>query len=43
MPTTDLQSLFKSLLLDHLATSKEDIESAVFPGSSAAAYIDDLV
>ena len=42
-PTTDMRSLFKTVLRDHLGTEMNKIDSIVFPASSAAAYLDGLV
>jgi uncharacterized protein (DUF1501 family) len=42
-PTTDLRSIAKSVLRDHLGVAAKYIESDVFPGSSAAPWIADLV
>jgi uncharacterized protein (DUF1501 family) len=43
MPTTDLRSLMKSVLRDHLEVPQKQLESAVFPDSGAAGYLADLV
>ncbi|MEM1173509.1 MAG: DUF1501 domain-containing protein [Pseudomonadota bacterium] len=42
-PTTDLRSVFKSVLEDHLQLSRGFIESDVFPDSRDAASIRDLL
>lgn len=42
-PTTDLRSVAKSVLRDHLAIDAKFIDSQVFPGSAAAPYIHGLV
>jgi uncharacterized protein (DUF1501 family) len=42
-PTTDLRSVMKSLLRDHLGLPKPFIDSTVFPDSAAAPYLPDLV
>jgi len=43
MPTTDLRSLIKSVLRDHLEVPQALLESQVFPDSVAAGYMTDLV
>jgi uncharacterized protein (DUF1501 family) len=42
-PTTDMRSVMKSLLRDHLGVPRIKIETEVFPDSGAARYIDGLV
>jgi uncharacterized protein (DUF1501 family) len=42
-PTTDLRSVFKTVLRDHLAVPQPHIESQVFPDSKAAPYVADLM
>lgn len=42
-PTTDLRSVAKSLLRDHLGLAPKFIDTEVFPGSAAAPYIANLV
>jgi uncharacterized protein (DUF1501 family) len=42
-PTTDLRSLMKSVLHDHLQVSTKQLDSQVFPDSGKAGYIADLV
>ena len=42
-PTTDLRSVFKTVLRDHLAVPQRHIESQVFPDSKAAPYVADLM
>jgi uncharacterized protein (DUF1501 family) len=42
-PTTDLRSVIKSLLRDHMGVAPAMIERDVFPDSSAAPYITGLV
>ncbi len=43
MPTTDLRSLIKSVLRDHLQVPQKQLETEVFPDSAAAGYLTDLV
>jgi uncharacterized protein (DUF1501 family) len=43
MPTTDLRSLMKSVLRDHLQASPRQLDAEVFPHSSGAPYLPDLV
>lgn len=43
MPTTDLRSLMKSVLRDHLQVPQKQLDAEVFPDSSAAAYLPNLV
>jgi uncharacterized protein (DUF1501 family) len=43
MPTTDMRSLFKTVLRDHLQISQHSIESDLFPQSSGADYIHNLM
>jgi uncharacterized protein (DUF1501 family) len=43
MPTTDLRSLMKSVLRDHLGVPQKQLESQVFPESAAAGYLPELV
>jgi uncharacterized protein (DUF1501 family) len=42
-PTTDLRSVGKSVLRDHMGLAARFIDSEVFPGSAAAPYLDNLV
>lgn len=42
-PTTDLRSVFKTVLRDHLAVPQPHIESQVFPDSKGAPYVADLM
>lgn len=42
-PTTDLRSLFKSVLLEHLAVPRGFIEDTVFPDSRAAAPLEKII
>ena len=42
-PTTDLRSVFKSVLRDHMGISNERLERDVFPGQVAVPDIADLV
>lgn len=42
-PTTDLRSVMKTLLRDHLGIPQKHIERDVFPESGTAGYIDRLV
>lgn len=42
-PTTDLRSVFKGVLADHLLISTAYIERAVFPDSAGAKPIDNLI
>jgi len=43
MPTTDLRSIMKSVLRDHLQVPAQQLDANVFPDSSAARYLPDLV
>jgi uncharacterized protein (DUF1501 family) len=43
MPTTDLRSLMKSVLRDHLEVPEKLLDTAVFPDSAAAPYLPDLL
>ena len=43
MPTTDLRSLFKTVLADHLGVPTSLIEHEVFPDSATARLIQDLI
>ena len=43
MPTTDLRSLVKSVLRDHLQVPAKQLESKVFPDSGGAPYLPDLI
>jgi uncharacterized protein (DUF1501 family) len=43
MPTTDLRSLMKSVLRDHLGVPQKQLEAAVFPDSASAGYMTNLV
>jgi uncharacterized protein (DUF1501 family) len=42
-PTTDLRSVLKGLLKDHLRVDEAQLASAVFPGSAEAKPMADLV
>jgi uncharacterized protein (DUF1501 family) len=42
-PTTDLRSVIKSVLRDHLGVSPALIDREVFPDSGAAPYLQGLV
>jgi uncharacterized protein (DUF1501 family) len=42
-PTTDIRSVMKSVLRDHLGVPQRHLEQTVFPGSAAAGYLDGLV
>jgi uncharacterized protein (DUF1501 family) len=42
-PRTDLRSLFKGVLAEHMAVPKSALESAVFPDSTAAAAMNGLI
>jgi uncharacterized protein (DUF1501 family) len=42
-PTTDLRSLMKSVLRDHLQVSTKQLDSQVFPDSGKVPYLQDLV
>ncbi len=42
-PTTDLRSVMKSLLRDHLGVPQRHLDADVFPGSAAARYLGNLV
>ncbi|HAJ77244.1 MAG TPA: Tat pathway signal protein [Gammaproteobacteria bacterium] len=42
-PTTDMRSLFKTVLRDHLQLPQANIESELFPDSADAAFIANLV
>jgi uncharacterized protein (DUF1501 family) len=42
-PTTDLRSLMKSVLRDHLQVSQKQLDAQVFPDSGAVPYLQDLV
>jgi uncharacterized protein (DUF1501 family) len=43
MPTADLRSLFKSVVADHLHVPQAFIEHAVFPDSSSAKPMRDII
>jgi len=43
LPTTDLRSLFKTVLADHLELPADFIESEVFPESGAARPLENLI
>jgi uncharacterized protein (DUF1501 family) len=43
MPTTDLRSLMKSVLRDHLQVAAKQLDAQVFPDSGAAAYLPQLI
>jgi len=42
-PTTDMRSLFKTVLRDHMGTTGSVIETSIFPDSTAAGYLSGLV
>ena len=42
-PTTDLRSVMKSVLRDHLSVPQRHLDTEVFPDSGAARYLDGLV
>jgi uncharacterized protein (DUF1501 family) len=42
-PTTDLRSILKGLLRDHLRVDERHLEAAVFPDSTAARPIQGLL
>jgi uncharacterized protein (DUF1501 family) len=42
-PTTDMRSIFKTVLHDHLHVSKQSLEDDVFPSSKDAGLIPDLL
>ena len=42
-PATDLRSLYKGILRDHLGITKADLESRVFPASRAAPAMNGLI
>jgi uncharacterized protein (DUF1501 family) len=42
-PTTDLRSVFKSVLADHLSLAKSHIDNVVFPNSASAKAIEGLI
>jgi uncharacterized protein (DUF1501 family) len=42
-PTTDLRSIFKSILIDHLGLDQGFVDRRVFPGSAAAPPLDGLL
>lgn len=42
-PTTDLRSVAKTVLRDHMGVTSKFIDTQVFPDSSAAPYLDKLV
>jgi uncharacterized protein (DUF1501 family) len=42
-PTLDIRQIFKGILIDHMAVSKQAIEALVFPNSEAAAPIRGLI
>ena len=42
-PTTDMRSVVKSVLRDHMQVSKRLLDESVFPDSGAAAYLSNLV
>ena len=43
MPTTDLRSVFKSLLAEHLLLSESFIEESVFPDSAGARLLSGII
>jgi uncharacterized protein (DUF1501 family) len=43
MPTTDVRSLMKTVLRDHLQVPQKLLDSTVFPDSAAAPYLRDLI
>jgi len=42
-PTTDLRSVFKSVLADHLSLAESHIDNVVFPNSASAAAVGGLI
>ncbi len=42
-PATDLRSVYKGILRDHLGITKADLESRVFPASRAAPAMSGLI
>jgi uncharacterized protein (DUF1501 family) len=42
-PTTDLRSLMKTVLRDHLQIAQRRLENDVFPDSAAAGYLQNLI
>lgn len=42
-PTTDMRSLFKALLVDHMGLSSRDIDKHIFPGSATAQRLRGLI
>ena len=42
-PTMDIRSLFKALLHDHLRVSSQALEKTIFPGSSQARKVQDIL
>ncbi|MES2985212.1 MAG: DUF1501 domain-containing protein [Pseudomonadota bacterium] len=43
MPTTDMRSIFKTVLYAHLNAPKAELEGSIFPGSSTAGMIPGLL
>lgn len=43
MPTTDLRSVFKAVLRDHLGIAGAELDRRIFPGSESVAAIDGLI
>lgn len=43
MPTTDIRSVFKAVLAEHLELPKTHLESIVFPGSKSAPPMRDII
>ena len=43
MPTSDLRSLFKGMLIEHLGLTDSLVEHAVFPDSASVAPLEGLI
>jgi uncharacterized protein (DUF1501 family) len=43
MPTTDMRSLFRTVLYSHLRASESSLNNVIFPDSEPAGYISDLL
>ncbi len=43
MPTTDVRSIFKGMLADHMGVSESDLETQVFPDSRKASPVPNLI
>ena len=43
MPTTDVRSIFKGILADHMGVSESDLETQVFPDSRKASPVPNLI